>query len=440
MRHKSILILKFKTFAPLLLLLTSVHCVLLLLFSSCSKNNTAELAEQKAPAISITSPAANGTFIAPANLTVTANASDVDGTITKVEFFSGVDKIGEVLNAPYSHTWANVRAATYTITAKATDNSGLSTVSQPVTITVAGNSQTPIERYGQLKIQGNKLVDKNNQPVQLRGMSFFWSQWIGGYYNTHAVKWLKDDWKCTIVRAAMAVEFDGYLTNPAREKAKVIAVVDAAIQQGLYVLVDWHDEKAHTHADAEVAFFSEIAQKYANSPNIIYEIWNEPVGVNWSGVIKPHAETIIKAIRKYDPDNIIVVGTPNWSQNVDEAANDPLSSYTNIAYTLHYYASTHKQWLRDKATVALNKGLALFATEFGTSEASGNGYLDETETKLWWSFLDQHKISWCNWSLADKNETSAALMPGASVNGGWTDAQLSPSGKIVRSELRLKNP
>jgi endoglucanase len=413
--------------------------VLLSLFSSCSKAGNEKPAEQKAPVITITSPAPTENFTAPANITLSANASDIDGTITKVEFFSGSDKLGEALAAPYSFAWENVFAATYTITAKATDNTGLSTVSRPVTITVAANNLTPVEKYGQLKIQGNKLLDKNNQSVQLRGMSFFWSQWIGGYYNAQAVKWLKDDWRCTVVRAAMAVEYDGYLTNPAAEKAKVITVVDAAIEQGLYVIVDWHEENAHKHSEAEKTFFSEIAQKYASVPNIIYEIWNEPVGVGWSGVIKPHADIIINAIRKYDPDNIIVVGTPNWSQNVDEAANDPLP-YSNIAYTLHYYASTHKQSLRNKATLALNKGIALFVTEFGTSEASGNGYLDEAETKTWWNFLDQNKISWSNWSVADKNETSAALMPGASINGGWTDAQISASGKIVRAELRLKNP
>jgi endoglucanase len=421
------------------LLLAALFGAVIVLFFSCSKSGNSTPAELKAPVVSITSPAAASSFAAPANIILTATATDADGNITKVEFFSGSAKIGEVSTSPYSYTWSNVAAGTYTITAKAIDNNGLSSVSPALTIAVAADNKTAVERYGQLKIVGNNMVDRNNQPVQLRGMSLFWSQWIGGYYNEQAVKWLKDDWKCNIVRAALAVEPDGYLSNPAREKAKIIAVIDAAIQQGIYVLVDWHDENAQSHTGEAITFFTEIAQKYANAPNIIYEIWNEPVNVSWSGVIKPHADTIINAIRKYDPDNIIVVGTPNWSQNVDEAANSPLP-YSNIAYTLHYYASTHKQWLRDKATVALNKGIALFVTEFGTSEASGNGFLDEAETRNWWTFLDQKKISWCNWSIADKSETSAALMPGAPVNGGWTDAQISRSGKIVRTELRLKNP
>lgn len=408
------------------------------LICSCSKTANAQTSGSKAPVVSITSPSPAAGLTAPANITLIASATDSDGTIAKVEFFSGSLKIGEAVNTPYSYNWANVTAGTYTLTAKATDNSGLTTLSQPITITIAADNKTAVERFGQLKIAGNKMVDKNNQPVQLRGMSLFWSQWIGGYYNPQAVKWLKDDWKCTIVRAALAVEPDGYLANPAKEKAKVIAVIDAAIEQGIYVIVDWHEENAQTHTAAEVAFFSEIAQKYKDAPNLIYEIWNEPVHLSWSSVIKPHADTIINAIRKYDPDNIIVVGTPTWSQDVDKAAADPLP-YSNIAYTLHFYASTHKQFLRDKATAALNKGIALFVTEFGTSEASGNGFLNEAETKTWWKFLDDNNISWCNWSIADKNETSAALMPGAPITGGWSDAQISPSGKIVRLELRLKN-
>jgi len=296
-----------------------------------------------------------------------------------------------------------------------------------------------VNEYGQLKISGNRIVGKNTQPVQLRGMSFFWSQWIGKYYTPETVKWLKDDWRCTLVRAAMAIDNDGYLKNPAVEKQKVITVVDAAIAQGLYVIIDWHDHEAEKHTEQAKAFFAEMAQKYGDNPNIIYEIYNEPLNVSWSTVIKPYAEAVIAAIRQHDPDNIVVVGTRNWSQDVVAAANDPIAG-GNIAYTLHYYAATHKQWLRDNAATALNKGIALIVTEFGTCEASGNGFLDAAESKLWWKFLDDNKISWTNWSLADKQESTAALKPGASPTGQWPDTQITPSGLLVRAELQTHNP
>jgi endoglucanase len=297
---------------------------------------------------------------------------------------------------------------------------------------------TPVEYYGALSVSGNRIVDASDVSVQLRGMSFFWSQWMGKYYTEDCVKWLKDDWRCNIVRAAMAVEEGGYLTNPEVEQQRVFAVVDAAIKHGMYVIIDWHDHHANNHTVKAKEFFAQMAQKYGDKPNVIYELFNEPEQISWSTQIKPYHKAVIDTIRHYDPDNLIICGTSTWSQDVDIAANDPLEG-TNIAYTLHFYSGSHKQYLRDKALKAVNKGIALMATEFGTTNATGDGPVDDAETLLWWAFLDEHKISWCNWSIADKVEGSAALQPQASSTGGWTNSNLTTSGAFVRSELRAKN-
>jgi endoglucanase len=148
---------------------------------------------------------------------------------------------------------------------------------------------------------------------------------------------------------------------------------------------------------------------------------------------------VIDTIRKYDPDNLIVCGTPNWSQWVDSAAIDPIKD-TNVAYALHFYAGTHKQNLRDRAKFALDKGIALMVTEYGTTDANGNGAVDDEETKRWWTFMDENYLSACNWSVADKNESSSALKPGAATTGGWADHQINPSGLLVRSKHRVMNP
>lgn len=298
-------------------------------------------------------------------------------------------------------------------------------------------AQTPVQKYGQLKIQGNKILDQNNSPAQLRGMSFFWSQWIGKYYNYNTVKWLRDDWCSSVVRAAMAVDNDGYATYPDEEKAKVYAVIDAAIELGIYVIVDFHVHEANLYKTEAKTFFAEVAQKYGNQPNIIYEIWNEPLDVSWSGVIKPYHNEVVAAIRQYDPDNIIVCGTRLWSQRVDEAANDPVTG-TNIAYTLHYYANTHGQTYRDYCSAALGKNAAVFVTEYGTCSADGGGTVNVGESNNWWSFLDQNKISYCNWSLADKVEAASALQPNASINGNWTTSDLTTSGTLVRNYYKSK--
>ena len=302
-------------------------------------------------------------------------------------------------------------------------------------------TQTVVQKYGQLRVQGNRIVDQTGTAVQLRGMSLYWSQWIPKYYNYNTIKWLRDDWKITVIRAAVGVNgtTDGYLVNPTAERNRVITVVDAAIALGIYVIIDWHDHTASDHRTQAQAFFADMAQRYGNTPNVLYETWNEPLSVSWSGVIKPYHQALVTSIRQYDPDNIIICGTKTWSQDVDEAAANPVTG-SNIAYTLHFYANTHKQFLRDKAALALSRGAALFVTEYGTTDASGNGAVNPGETATWWAFLDANKIGHCNWSVADISESSAALNAGASENGGWSLSQIKQSGQLVRSECIAKAP
>lgn len=303
--------------------------------------------------------------------------------------------------------------------------------------TYASSNQTPVEKYGQLRVEGTKIVGQNNKVVQLTGMSFFWSQWYGKYYNYQCVKWLKDDWKCSVVRAAMAVNHNGYAKYPAREQKKVEKVIDAAIKVGIYVIIDFHEHNAENFLSEAKTFFAEMAQKYGKYPNVIYEIYNEPLMVSWPNVIKPYCEEVISVIRKYDPDNIIICGTSNWSQNVDEAALNPVSD-KNSAYALHFYSGTHKQWLMDKGDIAISKGLCLFVTEYGTTDANGDGPVYIEETYNWYKWMDKNSISHCNWSISEKKESSAILKKGASSKGHWTNDQIKPSGLLVKEELKKK--
>ena len=300
----------------------------------------------------------------------------------------------------------------------------------------ASPALTPVERHGALRVEGSRILNRKGEPAVLHGMSFFWSQWMGQYYTTNVVNWLRSDWACDVVRVAVGVAPDGMLGHPEREMARAKVVIQAAIDCGMYVVVDWHDHNAHENQAKAIAFFEEIARTYGKQPNIIYETWNEPLAKHdWATLIKPYHEAVVAKIRAIDPDNVIVLGTQTWSQDVDKASLNPVKG-VNLAYTLHYYAATHKESLRQKARVALAKGVALFVTEWGTCEASGNGKLDEEECRLWFAFMEKNNLSWCNWSVADKVETSAALRPKASALGGWSPEDLSPSGQFVRAELR----
>lgn len=293
--------------------------------------------------------------------------------------------------------------------------------------------------------QGNKVLF-GGQAGSIAGMSLFWSNdgWGGEkYYTADVVKELKNNWKAKLVRAAMGInsndEGEGlgsYIQNRESNVRKVKTVVNAAIENDMYVIIDWHAHKAQDFQNESIEFFREMSALYGNYDNVIYEIYNEPLAVSWSGVIKPYAEAVIRAIRENDPDNLIIVGTPNWSQDVDAAAADPITISSNIAYTLHFYAGTHHQWLRDKASAALSRGIPLFVTEWGAVDADGDGGVNQAETQAWMTFLKNNGISHANWALNDKAEGASALVPDASPNGGWSDAQLTPSGKLIKGIIQ----
>ena len=298
------------------------------------------------------------------------------------------------------------------------------------------NDTTHVDLHGLLEVDGNKIVDRNNNPVCFAGNSFFWSNdnWGGErYYKPEVLSWLQKDWNTKIVRAAMGVEDSGgYLENMISNKNRVKTIVDASIDKGIYVIIDWHSHHAEDHLSEAVSFFQEMAELYGDYDNVIYEIYNEPLDVSWSNTIKPYAISVISAIREIDPDNLIIVGTPEWSQRVDLAAEDPITGFSNIAYTLHFYTVYHHQWLRDRASEALNKGIALFVTEWGSIGYS----LVDLEANQWMSWCFENKISHCNWAVNDKEEEWSILVPGASTLGEWSDDDLTDAGKLARNIIR----
>lgn len=297
-----------------------------------------------------------------------------------------------------------------------------------------------VSENGRLQVIGTQLCNKNGQPVTLRGMSSHGMQWYGQFASAGALASLKE-WGANLFRVAMYTGEGGYLSDSSL-KEKAFAAVDAAVQQDLYVILDWHilsDGNPMDHAEQAAEFFTEAAQRYRDTPNVLYEICNEPNGnVSWSGQVKPYAQQVIAAIRAQDPKGVILVGSPTWSQDVHLAAQDPLEG-ENIMYTLHFYAGTHGQQLRDRIDQALALGAPIFVSEWGTSRADGGGGVYLEESKTWLDFLDQRSVSWCNWSLCDKGETSAALNPGANPAGGWSEQDLSASGRFVFSRFSSSN-
>ena len=326
------------------------------------------------------------------------------------------------------------------------NNNNTSTAKKPAATVPPAPSDpkgtTPVSQHGQLSVKNGQLVDKNGKGYQLRGMSTHGLTWFPEFVNESAFKTLRDDWNTNVVRLAMYVDEWGngqcYMGNKSGSLELLEKGVDICIKLDMYVIIDWHvlnpgDPSKYTN-EAK-SFFETVSKRYAKYPNVIYEICNEPNGgASWSGNIKPYAEKIIPVIRKNAPNSVIIVGTPTWSQEIDKPLSDPLS-YKNVMYAFHFYAATHAG-LRSNVENCVAQGLPVFVSEFGTCDASGGGANDFNETQKWLSYFDKQGISYCNWSICNKDETCSVLRPGTSANGNWSESDLTENGKWMRNWFR----
>lgn len=326
------------------------------------------------------------------------------------------------------------------------NNNNTSTTKKPAATVPPAPSDpkgtTPVSQHGQLSVKNGQLVDKSGKGYQLRGMSTHGLTWFPEFVNESAFKTLRDDWNTNVVRLAMYVDEWGngqcYMGNKSGSLELLEKGVDICIKLDMYVIIDWHvlnpgDPSKYTN-EAK-SFFETVSKRYAKYPNVIYEICNEPNGgASWSGNIKPYAEKIIPVIRKNAPNSVIIVGTPTWSQEIDKPLSDPLS-YKNVMYAFHFYAATHAG-LRSNVENCVAQGLPVFVSEFGTCDASGGGANDFNETQKWLSYFDKQGISYCNWSICNKDETCSVLRPGTSANGNWSESNLTENGKWMRNWFR----
>ena len=305
---------------------------------------------------------------------------------------------------------------------------------------------TPVSEHGALSVKGSHLVDAKGKNFQLKGVSTHGIAWFPGYVNKNAFKSLRDNWGANTVRLAMYTEeYGGYCSNGNKSalKKKVQEGVQAATDLGMYVIIDWHvlsDQNPNKHKKEAIAFFKEMAKKYKNQKNVIYEICNEPNGGTSWNQVKSYAEAVIKEIRAIDRNAVILIGTPTWSQDVDTAAKNPIKGYRNLMYTFHFYAATHKESYRKKLESAVKAGLPVFVSEYGICDASGSGSINQTEADKWFTLLNRYQISYMAWNLSNKNETSSLLKSSCKKTSGWTASDLSKSGTYVVKQMKGKLP
>jgi len=358
-------------------------------------------------------------------------------------------------NVPSSSSIGGGGASSSSVSGSVVSSSSVSVV--PASSSSAGGGvigNGPVSYYGELKASGNKLVGSKTgtaQAVQVRGVSLGWSNtgWeSASFFNAATVNAMVDDWKAEIIRVPIgyanssAGEYGGsYLADPTGNKARVKAAIDAAISKGVYVIIDWHTHVSNV-SDANT-YFAEMARDYGNYDNVIFEIFNEPLSVTWSS-IKTYATSVISTIRQYS-DNLVLVGTPNWDQDVDDVVGNTLAD-DNVAYVAHFYAASHPlnggtyspNFASRINSVRNTAGKPVFVSEYGTVSADGNGSHNKSASDTWMTFLNTNNISYCAWHVNNKNEASAFFSPSftPSASAGWTStANMTASGQYIYSNL-----
>jgi len=329
-------------------------------------------------------------------------------------------------------------------------------ISQPLPEPGWAPAGSPVAKHGALRTSGNKIIDKDNNPVKLRGLSLYWAGLgeVGAgdpYYNDAAIGWLAHDWKASVVRAAIpAAQKDGVGLDNAYNGAtkgyadgdsalmvgKTMRVVEACIKRGVYVIIDWHVHNKHennaNYSSKGAQFMGNMAAKYGQYPNVLFEPFNEPVGGESASAVVSYVNPIISAIRSHT-NNIVIVGSPGFSTAPNDITG--LTNSTNIAYSFHFYAAQHsKSGNSGKIDAALNANKAVFVTEFGTTMANGKTGHNESATNEWITYLEEKNVGWIQWEVGDRNEESSIISNGfGGVEGGpWT---LKPSGTWGRNKI-----
>jgi aryl-phospho-beta-D-glucosidase BglC (GH1 family) len=338
----------------------------------------------------------------------------------------------------------------------------------------------PVSYHGKFEARGPLFYgSKTNKAVQVKGVSFFWSDWAGSFYNKNAVDRLAQDWKAEVVRAAYGSSnpavYSFSSSAAAANRVRIETIIDAAVENDIYVIIDWHSHDAHLNAENAKQFFSYFAEKYGHLDNVIFELYNEPISATWAQ-IKGYAEQVIPVIRAHS-SNLILVGTRNYSQKVEEVIGNAIEDL-NVGYVLHFYAREHLLAnFRTAIASTQSNRLPIFVTEFGTTTADGGcsplisscctkgdpidgdehncteggvrmynyDTHDAARTNEWLNALNDRGISYCAWSVYDKYEGSAFFgtkpIPSPSFEQAnpenWTNtSNMTASGAYIFNMLR----
>jgi endoglucanase len=330
-----------------------------------------------------------------------------------------------------------------------------------------------VTRHGDLSVSDGKLRDSNGAAVQLCGMSTHGIQYFDDFYTENAIKALgaEEGWRADIIRISSYVN-EGYghgiyLDDIEYWRNRIDQLVSYATENNMYAMIDWHmlspGDPNNYLAEAK-EFWDYMSKKHGNNDNVLFDICNEPNNeglVSWKendngvwvtdktivegksvdwGMIKNYANEIIPIIRGNGSGNVIIVGTPDWASSPQKVIGNELD-FENIMYSMHFYADSHGSSYRVNVQTAIDAGLPIFVTEFGTQNSAGEGPNNEDESDKWLDFLDDNEISWCNWNYSDDWRSGAVFKKSVSfssvspVEAYYNRANLKESGEYIMDRL-----
>ncbi|MFJ5259995.1 cellulase family glycosylhydrolase [Streptomyces sp. NPDC088387] len=382
-----------------------------------------------------------------ANGTTANRAMDIRVNGTLVSTGRAFNSTGAWTSWNTSTLTAALRAGNNTIRATATTSNGGPNVDH-LTVDIGGTvppGTTPVGANGQLRVCGTKLCNQSGNPIQLRGMSTHGTQWYAQCLTSGSLNALATDWNADVLRVSTYVQEGGYETDPRKFTDLAHRLIEDATSRGMYVIVDWHmltPGDPNANLSRARTFFTEIANRHKDKPNVLYEIANEPSGVSWS-TIKSYAEQIIPVIRNIDNNAPVLVGTRAWSSlgvseggNETEVVNNPVNA-SNIMYTFHFYAFSHREDYLNTLSRAADR-IPMFVTEFGTQNYAGEGSNDFSMSQRYIDLMASKKISWVNWNFSDDGRSGAVFNEGTCNSGGpWTGtSSLKQAGVWIRDRIR----
>ena len=317
----------------------------------------------------------------------------------------------------------------------------------------------PVSQYGQLQAGKNaegegriygscSAYSTSGHEVQVKGMSLYWSfqPRSAKFYNPRIITEMVKKHNIQLIRASIGVDEDwgngNYFTDTTLHQGLADKVVQAAIDNDIYVIIDYHSHLAHEDVNKAKRFFERMAKKWGSYDNVIFDSYNEPACLKNGNVdcndpangpgfvawptIKEYSEQIVQVIRRYS-DNLIIVGTPVWSQQPDKAVGAPVvDPANNIAYSFHYYAGAHSlRTMGADVEKAIKNGLTVFVSEWGTVHPVNMGRVASTN-RLWQNWMNKFKLSSANWSLSNYPEDAEKKFGGDGQGASYFAADLDP--------------